>query len=378
MNLKFSFLFLLLMSFFASCGSVTGFISDVIDSASGSDSSSTILGSFTAQETPNESCENSSDPEDDPLYLEFSFSKNDTSYQVPLYANFDFRCQQSAITKAVITVHGISRNAESYYGGTYDSAAQNTDVTSTTLIIAPQFFTEEDISSDSSSELYWAEGTSWANGDASVSKVSSYSFLDTLLAHLNNTDFFPNLTSVVLVGHSAGGQFVHRYSAVNETESSLNYTLKYVVMNPGTYMYLSENRCDSFSTNSCDSFGEFDSADCSNYNEYPYGLEDRNDYANQVTDDEILESLSSRTIVYALGEEDNDPEDTNLTTNCKANAMGEHRYIRGNTYYEHVLDVLGDSTSSSKITVPGVGHSNRDMMESSQVECVVFDKNCDS
>ena len=51
---------------------------------------------------------------------------------------------------------------------------------------------------------------------------------------------FPNLKTVVVVGHSAGGQFVNRYAAGGAGCPNPLVEVRYVIMNPSSYLYVDD------------------------------------------------------------------------------------------------------------------------------------------
>lgn len=55
-------------------------------------------------------------------------------------------------------------------------------------------------------------------------------------------DVFPHLASIVVAGHSAGGQFVTRYQMANQVDGTLGVPVTYVVANPSAYPYLDNER----------------------------------------------------------------------------------------------------------------------------------------
>ena len=132
--------------------------------------------------------------------------------KVPYYRNFALGVANSDITRAVIMVHGINRNADTYFETTVASANQaiSRGVMSCalrrSLLIAPQFQNGTD--SAASDELVWS-GSGWVRGDASTTAsgaISAYRVIDTIIARLGDTAAFPNLRTIVLAGHSAGGR----------------------------------------------------------------------------------------------------------------------------------------------------------------------------
>ncbi|MFX3824753.1 hypothetical protein ACJBTM_10480, partial [Streptococcus suis] len=78
-------------------------------------------------------------------------------------------------------------------------------------------------------ELNWvcAGASSWRSGGAAVGRndVTSFDFVDALLQRLSRREVFPNLKTVVLAGHSAGGQYVTRYELANRLHEKLPFRL---------------------------------------------------------------------------------------------------------------------------------------------------------
>ena len=53
---------------------------------------------------------------------------------------------------------------------------------------------------------------------------------------------FANLRAIALTGHSAGGQYVTRYGMSNKRHESLGVPVTYVVSNPSSYAWPSDER----------------------------------------------------------------------------------------------------------------------------------------
>jgi hypothetical protein len=119
-------------------------------------------------------------------------------------------------------------------------------------IIAPSFqrtkqwqpYTDEDRRVWSWANTSWniggrsAENTNRA-GSVRAERVSAFDVFDEFLRAAMVK--FPNLEEIVVVGHSAGGQAVHRYAllgvGVHEHIEAEGVRLRYVVANPGTYAF---------------------------------------------------------------------------------------------------------------------------------------------
>jgi hypothetical protein len=127
------------------------------------------------------------------------------------------------IEHAIIIIHGSLRDSDDYFctglslldGDDDDDDDGNNDETSdkNTLVIAPQFFNDNDIDDDNADTfLVWAEVVGaydsyfwhiWRYGaDAENAPVSSFTALDRMIESLVSPNNFPNLNKITLVGHS--------------------------------------------------------------------------------------------------------------------------------------------------------------------------------
>src|SRR5438874_13794068 len=99
--------------------------------------------------------------------------------------------------------------------------------------------------------------------------------MDEILRHLSRKEIFPNLKFIVLAGHSAGGQYVTRYEMANRLHETLGVPIAYVVANPSSYAYLDPSRPAADGAE-FRAFG--DSRNCTTYDRWPYGLQNRTGY----------------------------------------------------------------------------------------------------
>jgi hypothetical protein len=186
----------------------------------------------------------------------------------------------------VIVVHGTLRDADAYYDRLVASASAE-DRLDDTLLLAPNFRTQdEDPDAD---EHYWSS-SGWKIGHKSLDdpgRFSSFEAMNELLEQACSAALFPALRSVVIIGHSAGGQFVNRYAAGGAGCSNPDVEIRYVVMNPSSYLYVSALRRASG--------GEFHiPATCPGYDDYKYGLRDLNTYMGRVGEAQLRSNLFSR------------------------------------------------------------------------------------
>jgi pimeloyl-ACP methyl ester carboxylesterase len=178
-----------------------------------------------------------------------------------------------------------------------------------TIIIAPHFLTEDDVNTHNpgSDVPFWTTD-SWKGGDDSLSTstnpraahISSFEVVDVIMARLADPNVFPNLHSVVLAGHSAGGQFVQRYAAAN-TE---RLPTLYIVANPSSHSTWT-TALDGLFPGVCCSFapGAIDLSIVQPLQIRPEGL---NIYM-QAAGGKFRSQYAQRRVTYLLGEKDNDP-----------------------------------------------------------------------
>jgi hypothetical protein len=322
---------------------------------------------------------------------QFRFTELESLLEIPYCSNYPINIQQPGIRRAVIIIHGTNRNANNYYDY-IESAAQQSNQSVTTIIIAPQFLTEEDITNSSlnSNTLFW-DDDGWKQGDHSLStpanprstSLSSFTVIDKLLTQLSNPNLFPDLTDIVIAGHSAGGQFVNRLAAGSQAPQQFqNDTLqiRYIVANPSSYLYFSPDR---FIPDNPEQFVIPDRINCPTYNQYKYGLEALNPYMAAVGEQTIREQYPQRNVIYLLGEEDNDPNALYLDKSCAAMVQGRTRLERGEVYYRYLVHYVTQQFSQEtmqlfaeqqkRIVIPGVGHSANDMFHSTCGKALLFD-----
>lgn len=309
----------------------------------------------------------------------------------------------TGVTRAVIAVHGVGRSPWTAYNATID-AALSEDRTGDTLVIAPYFQKLED--NPAAGELYW--GSSWNSGydsepQSGLPTLSSYAVMDQLVDALFDTGRFPDLSDIVIVGHSAGGQFVHRYAAGTEVDFRRpGYHFRYVVANPGTYMYLDntrpvgddpQNPFYQVSTTFVDPVTsgngvppEAEDGACLTpdaqseyeYDEYKHGLVDRfvAPYMDAKAAQTLREDYAGREVVYLLGTDDTNRDHQHLARDCAADLQGYHRFQRGLNYYNHLNDLVDRTVLSEHhhalVKVLNAGHWSREMYGSNAGRKALF------
>jgi len=293
-------------------------------------------------------------------------------YKMPVYANRDLtKDDLRGIKQVLIVIHGVKRDADQYFETASALVAADPARAGDTLVLTPRF--SGSIDSGFAGMAAWRKA-SWEDGQESVqaagrpAPVASFQVLDDLLRSLNDRKRLPSLTGLVLAGHSAGAQLVHRYAVLNNLDGALRrdgLTLRYVIANPSSYLYLTNERPRADGKG----YAPYERGICPTYNQYKYGTDKLPAYARETDDATLFVRYAARDVVYLLGGADNNPEHRLLDKACGAEAQGATRLARGTGYvqYEHVLAARGGKPVNLRHTafeVGGVGHDGKRMFGS--------------
>lgn len=199
-------------------------------------------------------------------------------------------------------------------------------------IMAPHFPTASDLAAAEAADIArWTE-TGWIAGGHSVAPhgVTAFAVLDALLSHLADRTHFPALVDIVLAGHSAGGQLVHRYAVL---APHVDERIRFVVANPSSYVM----------------FGDGTAA-------WKYGLAGRPDFGAAEDDATVEARYVARDVIYLLGANDCDPNHSALDRTRAALAQGPHRLARGSNYQAHLKTHHGTALRHRWVEIPDIGH----------------------
>lgn len=165
--------------------------------------------------------------------------------------------------------------------------------------------------------------------------------------------------------------------------------------NPSSYPYFNGNRaqfnasaqCGSFCTNLLDSIPQYkfapqpSTANCSDYNEWTYGLQGaRNAYVNASSDPDKIARFLGRNVFYMAGTNDTcnsafcPCDDSSLDTSCGAEAQGRCRLERA-IIWTQFLRTQTDQLHHKLVFVPGVGHDYLGMASSPVSQPIFFNFN---
>jgi pimeloyl-ACP methyl ester carboxylesterase len=304
-----------------------------------------------------------------------------------IYRTYSLDARNANIRRAFLLVHGSNRNADHYFG-TAVAAAFLAGALDDTVVLSPRFSACDDKLEPS--EVGWScSGDSWRSGGAGVThpELSSFDFMDAIVRKLAKKRVFPNLTAIVVAGHSAGGQFATRYEMANRVHDSVGVAISYVVANPSSYAWPSatrplpvddaapENARAAWNTdkpNTQYSYGPFDASACARYDNWPAGFKNRTGgYAASMTDDQLKAQLVARPTTYLLGQVDVLPLG-GFDSSCPAMAQGATRRARGEAFAKFVNERLGAKHAIA--IVSECGHNDRCVFTSNAVLPVIFPK----
>jgi len=290
-----------------------------------------------------------------------------------VYSTYALDKRNEAITRALVTVHGGGRNADNYFRSSV-AAGFLAHALDDTIIVSPRFAANDGGNCKDAlapNELNWpCTGNNWGRGGAAVgnAEITSYDLADEVLRKLARKDIFPNLKTIVFAGHSVGGGFTTRYEMANQVHDGLGVPVTYVVANTSSYTYLDANR----PLEGKPEFGSFrDRANCTTYNRWPYGLNERAGYSARLNDEQLRKQLAGRPVVYLLGELDTTPL-AGFDTSCPAYAQGPHRLGRGQAFVSYIKEKYG--AQHRAIVVPLCGHNARCMFTADVALPVLFPK----
>ncbi len=287
-----------------------------------------------------------------------------------VYRSHPLTTKNETITRAFVLIHGAGRDADNYFrtavaAGFLAGALENT------MILSPRFAAKNGGCNDAldTNELNWpCSGNSWRAGGVAANhdKLTSFDLMDEVLRKLANKTIFPNLKTIVISGHSAGGQYVTRYQMANQVHDALGVSVSYIVSNPSSYAYLDATRPNAAG----DDFRAFnDARNCTTFDQWPYGLQNRAGYTAKLSDEQLKKQLAARPAIYLLGELDTTPL-AGFDGSCPAMAQGANRLLRGQAFAKYVNQKFG---AKHQITpVPLCGHNARCIFTSETALPLIF------
>ncbi len=191
--------------------------------------------------------------------------------------------------------------------------------------------------------------------------------MDCMLQQLTEPKMLSNgkkKLTVVIIGNSAGGQYVNRYAAVGHAPDQLakdGISVRFIIANPSTYLYFDKHR-------------PVEVPDTTGANCWRYGFDEAPPYVN-CTAEESLERYLARDVTIVLGSEDRDSSALLLEISAAAMAQGANRLERGIYYHQHIRGLARTARLEVRhrvIKLAGVGHAGSEVFAARQTREIMF------
>ncbi|WFD27314.1 hypothetical protein MNAN1_002310 [Malassezia nana] len=256
--------------------------------------------------------------------------QGDAEAIAPFYTTKSYHAKK--IERAVIVLAGQWRDSWEYINlmdNAYNVAQKYEELNvkkDTVLSLSPMFFNQMDRGRGSVKDKEISfEDAGWSSGGtvrepSAFKNLSSFDVLDYLVDMVMNKSRFPNLKTVVIAGHSMGGQMALHY-AVGKKPMPYDDRIRYWVGDPGAYTYMSSSR--PFSTKNCDTFDD-----------WPYSVRNVSTMPSYVqghagiNGSNLVKLFRSRNIHFAIAENDNGAG----VESCEAATQGPNRIARGSEW----------------------------------------------
>ncbi len=232
-------------------------------------------------------------------------------YKLPKEINKD--------TKVLFIIHGASRDVNKYLEAWIDDA-ENKNI----ILVAPHFTKD-------SFKYYSTLGLASSSGKMMDDSKTNLSNSIGLFFNIFKSKYSLSTDKYLIFGFSGGSQFVHRYMMYGK-DTRIE---KAVLGSAGWYTFL-------------------------NNEPFPFGIK------NMPLDKKRIDWFLSREVLFILGKSDNDPNHPTLNSNKKAIEQGEHRYERGQNYFNNLTHYAEQSKTPFRWrykSVEGLDHNTEEMTD---------------
>jgi pimeloyl-ACP methyl ester carboxylesterase len=303
--------------------------------------------------------------------------------------------QHRLTTQILIIVHGSDRNADDYLCCGLSSVPK--EMKERTLVISPWFLAPADnVPStllDGHLLLRWNETGpiphTWRYGAESSTdgRTSSFEAMDVLIKTVMFDIYrFTRLERIIVAGHSAGGQFTHRWALTSASSIWGDYTdiypddrvlpLRVVAANPRSFCYLDNRR---YQNGSFVVPNEQRIKRCPGYNAWEWGLEMdgrvpgpayvKTTIQKHGGAQKLIDRHAQRDVVYLAGAEDILP----VHSECEDDDFqGNTRFQRSQRYHEYLEHYYGFSVHK-RVVAMGIPHDHCLLFQSQAGYHALFD-----
>ena len=364
----------------------------------------------------------------------------------------------ASVTVGLIVQHGDSSDGDDYTCAIYNGLRKHllTDAAvQQVLLVGPQFYQSWNDTDRprQANELFWGDDTeiswnSWQNGNVppfespqqryerlnsfkgganssagSKASLSSFEVYDQIMAEMMDKSFYPNMRSIIILGHSGGAQVVQRHAIASRLEARPGVAISYFVANPGSVTYLTDVRpiLAGAGASPADTPTPASWPPCSNttllnhswsfavpkddlsdddreYTNWALGIGWRKKpstaYVAKREAKEMRQAYLRRNVTYVSGSADTcpclsspNPSECQKVHDCAWNTAPQgfcHMEIV-HAFYQHVKHVYAEVAASGEcsacrdrplthrfVAVPGVGHSHCSIFQSKEMLAAMF------
>lgn len=231
----------------------------------------------------------------------------------------------------ILVFHGVNRNAEDYR----DFAISLGDRFNA-IVAAPHFDAQRFPSAA------YQRGGVMCNGKAQPREKWTYAAVPKIVAGLRRAE--GRELPFYIIGHSAGGQFVARMTALAGTQGAE----RVVAANPGSHLFPTRELA----------FG------------YGFG-----GLPEELSNDDALRRYLAAPLTLYVGTGDNDPNHSSLDRSAPASRQGAHRYARGVNCYasaRKLAEARGWEFNWRKVETPGIAHDAAKMFAAAEAQEALF------
>ncbi|MHC5061523.1 MAG: hypothetical protein ACYTFK_10630 [Planctomycetota bacterium] len=290
---------------------------------------------------------------------------------LPYESSHNLSSKNDSITRLIYSIHSASYSAKNYFNRATALVDKVSDQKNKTLIISPHILPKSCLRNPKESNiLYWEFPAFWGTSrgmfnDKRVS-ISSYEVTDRILEQVVTGGNFANLKTIIILGHSGGGQMVNRYAASGmfetKTANPMGIEVRYIIMAPSSYVYFNNERVVK---GTLKEFAIPENAP-EGFNNWGYGLGTMFTYHKKfkISSETITERYASKKILYLVGSKDKNEDDSSLDKKPPAILQGKHRLERGRIYYNYLIHFFGEQVKQTQYlrVIRGAGHSGRSLM----------------
>ena len=274
------------------------------------------------------SCEDSSEKNEEPVapttFLKngngkFLFNNYSPLADKPINVYTYLPVEGATNLPLIFVMHGNSRSVVNNCGYWGESARKYKFI-----VVCPEFN-----DADFPGSANYQNGMMFTGGQFADSTKWTYNLIEEIFSYLKQNDV-TTYETFAIYGFSAGGQFVHRYALYTKPHRAT------LIIAAGSGWYTLPNYSEN----------------------YPYGLN------NSPFDEKNLSEKFQLPLIVMVGENDTNPNDSDLRKTVQAMRQGPHRYARAKNFYQQGTDMANDLKVAFdwKFTsVPNVGHSSESM-----------------